>query len=215
MLRGVLAPATKGASLPSRGPPSPRPSLPILGLDPSAAFPSSKAPSRSSSTSSSKPFPIGLSTPTQRPRSGGIRRVSKAGVSGIKDFLLRLKLKASEESGIPLPVGDVPSAPRRSFSSPSRVATPTKFQGSMRRRSRSSSDEDEDWDRQSTPEVSPKGVSMRRTRTQSTQISGVGGAERMALSAFFFLLLDPTWGFLADCVFSSREQLRKRCRRSC
>ncbi|KAL8283245.1 hypothetical protein RQP46_006023 [Phenoliferia psychrophenolica] len=128
-----------------------------------------KFPSAPSPSTSNKPF-TGLSQQRPPPRTTGIRRVSKAGVSGIKDFLLRLKLKASEELAVP---GDPDNPGRRSVSSPSRVppATPA----------RSSSEEDEDWDRQSTPEISPNPLSMRRARTQSTTVAGAGG-ERMALT---------------------------------
>ncbi|KAK4702432.1 hypothetical protein P7C70_g3791, partial [Phenoliferia sp. Uapishka_3] len=186
MLWGVLAPGSKGASLPSRGPPSPRPTLDVLDTNARPTptkFPSTPSPV---AATSGKPFPIGLSTPsTQRARSNGIRRVSKAGVTGIKDFLLRLKLKASEEHGATfLRSGTFPddTAGRRSVSSPtaSRVATPTRS-ASRRSRSRTSSDEDEDWDKQSSPETSPVGTEFRRSRTQSTKVAGVDG-DRMALT---------------------------------
>ena len=181
MLWGVLSPSSKGASLPSRGPPSPRASL-ALPLEPPPTRPSrpTKFPSAPSPSYDSKPLP-GLSVQRLPQRPNGIRRVSK-GVSGIKDFLLRLKLKASEEGSSvdhPNPITKWFEDPvgRRSVSSPLRVAAPATTTKSGRT---SSSEEEEDWDRQSTPDASPTGgrLGIRRSRTQSTTVKG----ERMALS---------------------------------
>lgn len=203
MLRGVLAPSHKGASLPSRKPPSPRPSLAVLADLRTRSDPIPSPPS----PTLAKPTILPSHAPPPRPNSA-VRRVSRAGVSGIKDFLLRLKVKASEEqarrqnfslapqdSGLP----DDPLS-RRSVSNPSRAATPATRRSpaveKVVRKSRSSSEEDEDWDRASSPETSPlrvgeveppttpirSSMAVRRNRTQSTKVSGEAGGERMVLT---------------------------------
>ncbi|GJN91879.1 hypothetical protein Rhopal_004904-T1 [Rhodotorula paludigena] len=80
MLRGVLAPPAKGASLPSRAPPAPRPPLPRLDSG--------------ASTTVSPTSPRSAAQPLS-PASA--RRVSRGGVFGIREFLLRLRSKATEE----------------------------------------------------------------------------------------------------------------------
>ncbi|KAI5478069.1 hypothetical protein MNV49_005532 [Pseudohyphozyma bogoriensis] len=195
MLRGVLTPPSKGASLPSRGPPAPRPSLGIL--EPSNRSSSAPTPSLPSSTPNAAPL-----LRQQR----DIRRVSRAGVSGIKDFLLRLKLK-SPEDGVGVPVPDIPrlevpdqrASPRRSVSNPVRSETPAGDASRIPQRPRplsgGSSSEEEDWDLQLTPDASPRstivspstpqaqmgmsGLGMRRSRTQSTT---VGNETKMVLT---------------------------------
>ncbi|BGP45036.1 hypothetical protein JCM10450v2_000853 [Rhodotorula kratochvilovae] len=169
MLRGVLAPALKGASLPSRAPPAPRPPLPRLesglskgkrlsGVPLGHAHTISPTTPRSPST---KPLPPATS-----------RRVSRGGVFGIREFLLRLRSKATEELAasvgtIPstldasLPSSSAPSPARRSVSDPaSRPLTPHQRASSTLRPSappatsssspppahHSSSESDEDWD---------------------------------------------------------------------
>lgn len=155
MLRGVLlSPAHKGASLPSRGPPSPRPGLSILTNARSSSTPAAVE-------SPVKPRPFGLSSthvsspaspyPSSSPSKANLRRVSRAGVSGIKDFLLRLRLKASEElaASVNTPqlnqlgrgagAGGGATAEeinaRRSVSDPTRSLTPSSSRyGSLRRR---------------------------------------------------------------------------------
>lgn len=165
MLQGVLLnPALKGASLPVRGPPSPRPTLAVLTEGRSASAPSSSKPVPPGlSSSSSSPYPIAS------PSKSNIRRVSRAGVSaGIKDFLLRLRIKASEELAASVNTPQLarlspPEDGRRSVSDPTRSSiTPSNSRyGSLRRRSPpvalalarpiSSSSSEEDWDRESSP----------------------------------------------------------------
>lgn len=173
MLRGVLAPSIKGASLPSRKPASPRPSLAVLGQlhSHSTALPSPTSPTFT------KPAFLLSHAPPPRPNSA-VRRVSRAGVSGIKDFLLRLKVKASEEQarthqrqnfGLASQDAGLPDDPlsRRSVSDPSRAVTLTNLSPkrtlplpengrTKARSSQGSSEEDEDWDRPSSPETSPR-----------------------------------------------------------
>lgn len=210
MLRGVLLnPALKGASLPSRGPLSPRPGLAIL-TEP-----------RSTSLPTTKPVPLGLSSspstphPLSSPSKGNLRRVSRAGVSGIKDFLLRLRLKASEElaASVNTPQlnhlardarGSSPLSPpedgRRSVSDPARSLAPSHSRyGSLRRRQplsaplaarprpTSSSSEEEDWDRETSPPSLPGSISARGTQAsvkdaKAKTESTSGGAERMVLT---------------------------------
>ncbi|BGP13032.1 hypothetical protein JCM10213v2_000951 [Rhodosporidiobolus nylandii] len=109
MLRGVLAPALKGASLPSRGPPSPRPGLSVITQP--ADPPASRTPSAEKTPSrglGDNRIPLGVShtvsptTPRAKPppRVRAVsqsRRVSRVGVFGIREFLLRLRSKATEE----------------------------------------------------------------------------------------------------------------------
>ncbi|ORY88456.1 hypothetical protein BCR35DRAFT_301592 [Leucosporidium creatinivorum] len=189
MLRGVLLnPAHKGASLPSRGPPSPRPGLSILTNARSSSTPADSPVKprpfglSSSTTASSPASPYPSSTiAASSPSKTNLRRVSRAGVSGIKDFLLRLRLKASEElaASVNTPQlnqlaragGTAPEDARRSVSDPTRSLTPSSSRyGSLRRRqppssslqtppkqqqrwsrAGSSSSEEEDWDKESSP----------------------------------------------------------------
>lgn len=181
MLRGVLAPAIKGASLPSRGPPSPRPGLAVLAqVEPDLQ----EQPRSPPLTSPTKRPPFALQYPSsstsirQKPNSN--RRVSRVGVSGIREFLLRLRTRATQElansvGSLP-PSSDLTSAPssiisappRRSVSDPStrpstpshsRRPTPSSLlqhvaasasESSSRGRSHSSSSE-EDWDAELSP----------------------------------------------------------------
>ncbi|GAA5941160.1 hypothetical protein JCM1841_000786 [Sporobolomyces salmonicolor] len=181
MLRGVLAPAIKGSSLPSRGPPSPRPALSVLTK--LEARPSQPPPP---SSPSQRIPPLGLSNPvssptTPRQKPNNSRRVSRVGVSGIREFLLRLRSKATEE--LAASVGSLPpsldpdhassssagpSPARRSVSdptsrphTPSQPGRPTPSSGlrmpcgvgaaATRRRPSSSSESDEDWDAELSP----------------------------------------------------------------
>ncbi|GAA6023727.1 hypothetical protein JCM11491_002682 [Sporobolomyces phaffii] len=141
MLRGVLAPSSKGASLPSRGPPSPRPGLAVLAPPvPPLAGPDLPPPPRAPSPPKRAPFnhQTPSSATSTRPTSNASRRVSRAGVSGIREFLLRLRHRAVEELAnsvgtLPPPAASAitrsPSItaapPRRSVSDPtSRPITP-------------------------------------------------------------------------------------------
>ncbi|GAA5839582.1 hypothetical protein JCM11251_003552 [Rhodosporidiobolus azoricus] len=127
MLRGVLAPATKGASLPSRGPPPARPGLSVITVDeggkpglrtasrtasadqqatPTRAIPLNHAHTFSpTSTRPKQPLP----PPAHVAMPPSSRRVSRAGVFGIREFLLRLRSKATEE--LAASVGTLPIAP--------------------------------------------------------------------------------------------------------
>ncbi|GAA5896216.1 uncharacterized protein JCM6883_006837 [Sporobolomyces salmoneus] len=144
MLRGVLAPPVKGASLPSRGPPTPRPALSTLVTANPNVEPEPLSP-----TSPSKRPPFSLQLPSSSPsKSPSVlsvqnpsRRVSRVGVSGIREFLLRLRHRATEELANsvgtlppppPLPaltpISSISSGgpPRRSVSDPtSRPVTPS------------------------------------------------------------------------------------------
>ncbi|GAA5911958.1 hypothetical protein JCM6882_004725 [Rhodosporidiobolus microsporus] len=143
MLRGVLAPVTKGASLPSRGPPPPRPGLSVLTTSGEGSKLGSPTASR---TPSAEQQPTGRRIPlthahTVSPTSArkpplpppprvavtpSSRRVSRAGVFGIREFLLRLRSKATEELAasvgtLPIsPADEQPSPPSSSSASPAR-----------------------------------------------------------------------------------------------
>ncbi|SCV68457.1 BQ2448_578 [Microbotryum intermedium] len=150
MLRGVLVPGPKGASLPSRGPPSPRPALAALHSNSAgskSSLPFSRFMGNDGRFTSQLP-----STPSKK----SLRRVSRAGVSGIKEFLLKLRNKSVVEDLI-LPVSaqlyhqsedSLPSNGRRSVSSP---ADQTLLNSPRDRSSmlRVDSDEEEDWDQAS------------------------------------------------------------------
>lgn len=176
MLRDVLLGPHKGSSMPSRGPPSPRPSLSILS--------DTRGPPRTRS----QPAPTTISTVKPDSALGAnsrstsaksIRRVSRAGVSGIKDFLLRLKFKMTEDAKTrdakltPSASASVPDlitvdeAGRRSVSDPTRRSSSVsngknENRASIRRSYRTSAlpdlvkpssngltdEEDEDWDRE-------------------------------------------------------------------
>ncbi|GAA5985443.1 hypothetical protein JCM5350_007768 [Sporobolomyces pararoseus] len=141
MLKGILAPTNKGASLPSRGPPSPRPSLAVLSSsDPIIEQPQSSSVSSSSPTKR-PPFSLQL-PPNSTTSSNSSRRVSRVGVSGIREFLLRLRHRATQELAnsvgtLPPPppphaqsssqhLSSISGAPRRSVSDPtSRPVTPS------------------------------------------------------------------------------------------
>ncbi|GAA5853372.1 hypothetical protein JCM8547_002431 [Rhodosporidiobolus lusitaniae] len=122
MLRGVLAPSTKGASLPSRSAPSPRPGLSVVTNPDGQSTPTSSSALRTSSAEEQTPtrgagrrLPLGLShtiSPTatrQRPPPVPSRRVSRVGAFGIREFLLRLRSKATEE--LAASVGTLPVSP--------------------------------------------------------------------------------------------------------
>lgn len=156
MLRGVLGHSTKGASLPSRG----------LGLGGPATRP--PLPNMNHSDPAHPP-----STPSNAATSKAIRRVSRAGVSGIKDFLLRLRVRANEEmlGGHPAS-SSTSSLARRSVSDPNRSATPVSRTG------HDSSSEEEDWDK----DVSPPRRENTLTRRQRTR-SEMGGASDVEVGA--------------------------------
>lgn len=215
MLRGVLTSPNKGASLPSRRleKPSTRPSLAVV-TQPNYLQPSRQHSLQSSSGSSTAPpskspsNPSDLSLATSTPRSSdsrGIRRVSRAGVSGIKDFLMRLRLKASEEQARSHFLPPPPSlSPRRSRlwrgppppSSPSTPpshtlhspvappVTPTRRSVSdpptrpSSSKGTDSSSEEEDWDKDvpSSPDDSP-----RSSRTPANAL-GVGKNDPAAVA---------------------------------
>ncbi|GAA5851577.1 hypothetical protein JCM9279_006904 [Rhodotorula babjevae] len=171
MLRGVLAPTMKGASLPSRAPPAPRPPLPRLDPGLSTSKRMSGVPLGVSHTLS----PSTPSSPAAKSLSpAATRRVSRGGVPGIREFLFRLRSKATEElaasvGSIPAEspthpfASSTPSLGRRSVSDPSsRPRTPLRAAGSSTlrtsapplapvsrsspRRTSSTSESDEDWD---------------------------------------------------------------------
>ncbi|GAA5961921.1 hypothetical protein JCM3765_006438 [Sporobolomyces pararoseus] len=175
MLRGVLAPVNKGASLPSRGPPSPRPSLAVLSSSGPIIEQPHSSPVPSSSPTKRPPFSLQLPS-SSTPSSNNSRRVSRVGVSGIREFLLRLRHQLANSVGSLPPPAPPPAtstsqllsstsgAPRRSVSDPtsrpvtpshSRRSTPSSLlqhvaasstsESTSRRRSLSSSSE-EDWD---------------------------------------------------------------------
>lgn len=205
MLRGVLAPPAKGASLPSRAPPAPRPPLPRLDSGASTA----RSPSN-------KAIPLGVShiaSPTS-PRSAAqplspasARRVSRGGVFGIREFLLRLRSKATEELAASVgsatellpPATLAPPSPaaRRSVSDPatrpqtprtavSRPSAPPSADFRSPAQPASQSDSEEDWDA-SPPrnslldfdavlEPDMGSLAARRKRTRSVIVSaGSGG----------------------------------------
>ncbi|GAA6056258.1 hypothetical protein JCM3770_007280 [Rhodotorula araucariae] len=171
MLRGVLAPAHKGASLPSRAPPAPRP--PLLRLDSALSNGRRVGPLLGVAHNMTPPTPRTPSTMPLPPATS--RRVSRGGVFGIRDFLLRLRSKATEELAASVgampttldaahPSSSMPSLARRSVSDPaSRPRIPHQPAPSMSRPSapppalspatstpspppHSSSESDEDWD---------------------------------------------------------------------
>lgn len=176
MLRGVLAPTMKGASLPSRAPPAPRPPLPRLDSSKSNGKRVSGVP-RGVSHTISPTTPRSPSLPAATPLPAvAARRVSRGGVFGIRELLLRLRSKATEElaasvGSIPLDSSTrlssasvAPSLGRRSVSDPShRPHTPQRAGASHLRPSAPplaaalpstsspgrislSSESDEDWD---------------------------------------------------------------------
>ena len=181
MLRGVLAPALKGASLPSRGPPSPRTGLAALAqVETNLEDPPRTPPL----TSPTKRPPFSLQYPSSstsiRQKPNNNRRVSRVGVSGIREFLLRLRTRATQElansvgslppssDSTPAPSSIISAPPRRSVSDPStrpttpshsRRPTPSSLlqhvaasasESSSRHRSHSTSSE-EDWDADMSP----------------------------------------------------------------
>ncbi|GAA5973993.1 hypothetical protein JCM11641_008201 [Rhodosporidiobolus odoratus] len=186
MLRGVLTPPHKGASLPSRGPPSPRPGLAVVtNLGPSTLSrppPADETP-RASTPAPTIGIPLGksqtLSPSIARPKPppSASRRVSRGGVFGIREFLLRLRSKATEE--LAASVGTLPlessralsplqpgtASGRRSVSDParrphtpaaSRILSPSSLgpaaTSTLRRfSSSSSSDSGSDWDADLSP----------------------------------------------------------------
>ncbi|GAA6010396.1 hypothetical protein JCM10207_005208 [Rhodosporidiobolus poonsookiae] len=194
MLRGVLAPAAKGASLPSRGVPPPRPGLSVLTASTRAdsSAPGSPVASRTSSAEATprpRRHPLGTSqtvSPTmlrqRKPSllnsgptgamstSQAARRVSRVGVFGIREFLFRLRSKATEE--LAASVGAVPDSStlaaldtgsltpgRRSVSDPtSRPHTPS----TPHAPSRPSSN------------LNPAALAMRRSSTASNGSSSSG-----------------------------------------
>ncbi|GAA5895515.1 hypothetical protein JCM5296_006786 [Sporobolomyces johnsonii] len=191
MLRGVLAPTIKGSSLPSRGPPSPRPGLSVLTkIDSRPSQPPPSSPSK-------RIPPLGLSstvssptTPRQKPNNS--RRVSRVGVSGIREFLLRLRSKATEE--LAASVGTLPPSLDPDHPSSSLTGRPMPSSGlrtplvvgsaATRRRPSSSSESDEDWDAELSPprnSLVDVDVDMdvdetpRRSRTKSVGGDGGGG----------------------------------------
>lgn len=137
MLRGVLAIPNKGASLPVRAPPSPRPPLSVLtgrSSDPGHRGPEAR----------SSPMP---------PPTPSSRRVSRQTLLGIRDLISRLRSRATEE--LAASVGSVPpgpahvgphhhSLPQRSFSETYTRRGPSSSSYPARR---GSEDSDEDWDR--------------------------------------------------------------------
>ncbi|BGO96893.1 hypothetical protein NBRC10513v2_000832 [Rhodotorula toruloides] len=191
MLRGVLAAPHKGASLPSRAPPSPRPPLTVIIQPDSAASSVLLASGRRDS-----PLFAALaspSTPSFSPEkpSPASRRVSRTGVFGIREFLLRLRSRAAEELAASVqtdphlvPAGpaesDLAPAPRRSVSDP----TDRPRQGSrptpavsiappflahpIRTASNSTSDSDEDWDLEFSP---PRPASVLQLAAEDTTAS--------------------------------------------
>lgn len=152
MLRGVLSPPSKSSSLPTRGPPSPRPTLAVLvpyfprSVSNPNASSASTMPSLAPSPAAmpeTKPFLSYATSPpltTPPPSETGLRKVSRTGVSGIKDFLLRLKARASEaeqvteKPAVPSSKISKPSLPSRRpagpFDSPPRAQPNTESEGS-------------------------------------------------------------------------------------
>ncbi|BGP29118.1 hypothetical protein JCM10296v2_000856 [Rhodotorula toruloides] len=174
MLRGVLAAPHKGASLPSRAPPSPRPPLTVI-TQPDSASSSASPPSgrRVSPLFAALASP---STPSFSPEklSPASRRASRTGVFGIREFLLRLRSRATEELAASVLAdpqlvsagqgeSDLAPAPRRSVSDPTyrprHLSRPTPavsiappfLAHPPRTASNSTSDSDEDWDLEFSP----------------------------------------------------------------
>ena len=179
MLQGVILGA-KGSTLPTRSPPSPRPPLSII------------APVRTLQ----KPPPLGpVRAPADRARTRA-KRTSRTGLSGIRDFLFRLKARAAEAE-----LGEEVDPSRRSFTdpiwtrrgspSPSPTPTPSPAPSSPG----VDEEEEEDWDRELGLDRSPslarsmslaklsaagggldeaEPSSARRKRTQSTRVARVG-----------------------------------------
>ncbi|EMS19365.1 uncharacterized protein RHTO_04557 [Rhodotorula toruloides NP11] len=191
MLRGVLAAPHKGASLPSRAPPSPRPPLTVITQPDSATSSVSLQSGRRVS-----PLFAALaspSTPSLSPEkpSPASRRVSRTGVFGIREFLLRLRSRATEELAASVQTdpqlvsagqaeSDVAPAPRRSVSDPTyrsrHVSRPTPAvsvappmsRHAPRTASNSTSDSDEDWDLEFSP---PRGASVLQLAAEDTTSS--------------------------------------------
>lgn len=192
MLRGVLAAPHKGASLPSRAPPSPRPPLTVI-TQPDSAASSVSLPSgrRVSPLFAAVASPASPSV-TPEKASPASRRVSRTGVFGIREFLLRLRSRATEElaasvqseqlqvSADPLAADAAPAPSRRSVSDPTYrprhasrpppavvIATqPRTHPGRVA--STSTSDSDEDWDLEFSP---PRPTSMLRSHTEDATAS--------------------------------------------
>lgn len=170
MFKDVLLGPHKGMSMPTRGVPSPRPSLSILGDPTTPRAKSQPLPPKSISlppildtTASSCPAPVPSVATT------ALRRVGQAGIAGVKDFLLRLRVKAFEDGPLrrqaqrsatgsvslgPSPALSIEHEGRRSVSDPMRNCV-SPGPASMRRihttpalSTLASSDSDEDWDRE-------------------------------------------------------------------
>lgn len=158
MLQGVILGA-KGSTLPARSPPSPRPPLSAIAPVPSGV--------------GAKAAPLG---PVRVPSEGaGGKRASRTGLSGIKEFLMRLKVRAAEAE-----MDREGEADRRSFTEPgrrrreSRSLTPTPASTPVTactpsRPGGAEEDEEEDWDRQLGLDRAPS-----LARTLSLARSGVG-----------------------------------------
>ncbi|GAA6000336.1 uncharacterized protein JCM10292_001464 [Rhodotorula paludigena] len=231
MLRGVLAPPAKGASLPSRAPPAARPPLPRLDSGASTV----RSPSK-------KAIPLGAShtvAPTS-PRSAAqplspasARRVSRGGVFGIREFLLRLRSKATEELAasvgsatelLPPATLAPPSPARRSVSDPatrpqtprtavSRPSAPMSADFRSPAQPTSHSDSEEDWDA-SPPrtsllefdavlEADMGSLAARRERTRSVIVPG--GAGSGAAEGDKMVLTTEAMPHLLDKVREVRE----------
>lgn len=192
MLRGVLAAPHKGASLPSRAPPSPRPPLTVITQPDSAASSVSLLSGRRVS-----PLFAALASPpspsfTPDKASPASRRVSRTGVFGIREFLLRLRSRATEElaasvqgeplrvSADPLAADVAPVPSRRSVSDPTYrprhvsrptpavVVAPQPRTHAGRVASTSTSDSDEDWDLEFLP---ARPTSMLRSHSEDATAS--------------------------------------------
>ncbi|SGY34549.1 BQ5605_C002g01651 [Microbotryum silenes-dioicae] len=185
MLRGVLVPGPKGASLPSRGPPSPRPTLAALHSN-SAGLKGTLPFSRFTGIDG-RPAVHLPPTPSKK----SLRRVSRAGVSGIKEFLLRLRNKfVVEDLTFPAsaqfyqePVDSLPSNGRKSISipiDPTLANSPRDHRSSMLR---VDSEEEEDWDQAS---LAPSPARQAPTSSVSggdyRGVVSSPGVERMILT---------------------------------
>ncbi|BGP21913.1 hypothetical protein JCM10295v2_000790 [Rhodotorula toruloides] len=196
MLRGVLAAPHKGASLPSRAPPAPRPPLTVITQPDSASLSVSQPSGRRVSplfAALASPSAPSLSSekPSSAAPSPASRRVSRAGVFGIREFLLRLRTRATEELAASVQaepslvsadhaVADLAPVPsRRSVSDPTyrmrrlsrlppgvSIAPTTKHV--PRTASNSTSDSDEDWDLEFSP---PRPTSVHQFDAENTTTS--------------------------------------------
>ncbi|GAA5942270.1 uncharacterized protein JCM15063_002955 [Sporobolomyces koalae] len=115
MLRSVLQSGSKGASFPSRRrAPSPRPGIARLARAKTTDDGQSRFPSTSASSSQKRPA-LGLQRPlASYPDSAKIetsRRVSRNGATGIREFFLRLRHRATEELARPITPSDLISSP--------------------------------------------------------------------------------------------------------